>query len=459
VSEQVTVSASGGGAADRPLRHAREIVQDGGGTAAAELPQLPEHDQPGARRHAAAFQNSMGASPQRSLTTNVNGTNRNNNNTRVDGAINVYIWLPHHTLYNPPVESIETVNISTSSFDAEQGMAGGAAVTVATKSGTNELRGAAFWYHDNQHLYARPYFYRRTAKCPRCRNRSSTSRRHHRRPDRQEQAVLLLQLRADLRAHRPVRQLHHAAGRHAGRQFLRLRRLGQDLRPADRRCRNGAGRIPFANNQIPQSRFSPIWTKIQALAPLPNQPAQDASASPATTSPRHPGADARPVRHQDELQRQPTKLMIWGKYSHMNAPVRAPARSANSPARPRPARHRRRAGHHPHVRLQLHALAHLPGGRRLRPHPLLNEATGPGLRPQLGLGGLGHPRHQRRQRFANDIATRASRASTTASPPGATAPDRTRTSTTTAATPTRRTSRRCRARTNSAGAWTSCATP
>ena len=114
----------------------------------------------------AAFQNSVGASPQRSLTTNVNGTNRNNNNTRVDGATNVYIWLPHHTLYNPPVESIETVNISTSSYDAEQGMAGGAAVTVATKSGTNQLRGSAFWYHDNQHLYARPYFFQQSVNKP-----------------------------------------------------------------------------------------------------------------------------------------------------------------------------------------------------------------------------------------------------------------------------------------------------
>ena len=114
----------------------------------------------------AALQNSVGASPQRSLTTNVNGTNRNNNNTRVDGATNVYIWLPHHTLYNPPIESIENVNISTSSYDAEQGMAGGAAVTVATKSGTNQLRGSAFWYHDNQHLYARPYFFQQNVNRP-----------------------------------------------------------------------------------------------------------------------------------------------------------------------------------------------------------------------------------------------------------------------------------------------------
>jgi hypothetical protein len=39
----------------------------------------------------------------------------------------------------PPIESIETVNISTNNFDAEQGMAGGAAVSVITKSGTNDF--------------------------------------------------------------------------------------------------------------------------------------------------------------------------------------------------------------------------------------------------------------------------------------------------------------------------------
>ena len=55
-------------------------------------------------------------------------------------------------------ESVETVNITTDNFDAEQGLAGGAAITVITKSGTNELHGTAFAYHDNQHLAARNFF-------------------------------------------------------------------------------------------------------------------------------------------------------------------------------------------------------------------------------------------------------------------------------------------------------------
>ncbi len=106
-----------------------------------------------------AFQNAQVDSPGRSLTTNINGTNRNSNNTRVDGAANVYIWLPHHTLYNPPIESVDAVNVATTSFDADQGMTGGAAVTVTTKSGTNDIHGVAFRYHDDNALKARPYFW------------------------------------------------------------------------------------------------------------------------------------------------------------------------------------------------------------------------------------------------------------------------------------------------------------
>jgi hypothetical protein len=38
----------------------------------------------------------------------------------------------------------------TSSFDAEQGMAGGSAVNVITKAGTNAFHGAAFEYNTSQ---------------------------------------------------------------------------------------------------------------------------------------------------------------------------------------------------------------------------------------------------------------------------------------------------------------------
>src|SRR4051794_33734133 len=100
----------------------------------------------------ARFQNAVTDTPGRALTTNVNGQERGANNTRVDGSADVLVTMPHHAVYVPPVESIQEVNISTNNFDAEQGMTGGAAVTVITKSGTNTLRGTGFALHDNSAL-------------------------------------------------------------------------------------------------------------------------------------------------------------------------------------------------------------------------------------------------------------------------------------------------------------------
>ncbi len=278
VSEQVTVSAE---AAMLQTERSDTRAEIGSHTV-VELP-LPGYRNfqsminlvPGATP--GALQHSVGSSPSRSLSTNVIGTNRNNNNTRVDGAINVYIWLPHHTLYNPPVESLETVNVSTSSFDAEQGMAGGAAVTVVTRSGTNTLHGSAFWYHDNQHLYARPYFFRQnevkptlpksinniaggTIGGPLKRNKLFYFFSFERTAERTAQFLNSSTPPADIRAG----------------DFSKYTGLGLIYDPLTGDA-NGAGRVPFPNNIIPPERISPIWKQIQSLAPLPNQPAQAVS--------------------------------------------------------------------------------------------------------------------------------------------------------------------------------------
>jgi hypothetical protein len=100
------------------------------------------------------FQNAVIDTPQRDLSTNVNGQDRGNNNTRVDGSANILVTMPHHMSYVPPVESIEEVNISTNNFDADQGMTGGAAITVSTKSGTNQFHGSAFGMHANNAVRA-----------------------------------------------------------------------------------------------------------------------------------------------------------------------------------------------------------------------------------------------------------------------------------------------------------------
>jgi hypothetical protein len=101
---------------------------------------------------------SVPSNPSRSLVFNVNGASRSSNNTRIDGISSTNIWLPHVTAYVPALEAIETVNVVSNSFDAEQGLAGGAAINVQIKSGTNDFHGSAFEYHSNQVLKARDYF-------------------------------------------------------------------------------------------------------------------------------------------------------------------------------------------------------------------------------------------------------------------------------------------------------------
>jgi outer membrane receptor protein involved in Fe transport len=102
--------------------------------------------------------NSLAGNPQRAINTNVNGISNQGNNTRIDGAQDAYPWLPANVAYVPPADAIESVNVVTNSFDAEQGLAGGAAVNVQIKSGTNHFHGSAWEYHTDQNFAARNYF-------------------------------------------------------------------------------------------------------------------------------------------------------------------------------------------------------------------------------------------------------------------------------------------------------------
>ena len=104
------------------------------------------------------LQNAELDTPARSLRTWVNGTQPNANTTRVDGAVSVNVWLPHHAMYVQSAESIDTVNVATNNFDADTGMAAGAAQTVITKSGTNTLRGSAFFFLNQDSMNANTYY-------------------------------------------------------------------------------------------------------------------------------------------------------------------------------------------------------------------------------------------------------------------------------------------------------------
>jgi hypothetical protein len=211
-----------------------------------------------------AFQNSVTDTPQRALTTNVNGTNRNNNNTRVDGAGDVFVWLPHHTVYVPPAETIDVVNISTDSFDAEQGMAGGAAVTVTTKSGTNELHGVGFAFWDDNKLQARNFFYY---------GAGTPFSLHNIDGGTLGGPIVKNKLfffgswegtweRTNYSALNTVPTSPQRAGDFSS--------FGTPIYDPNTGDNTGKGRSVFPNNVIPADRLSPIALKLQSLIPGPN---------------------------------------------------------------------------------------------------------------------------------------------------------------------------------------------
>jgi len=94
-----------------------------------------------------AEQNSAASNPQRSQATNVNGVSNATNTTRIDGAVDAFPWLPYLAAYLPPTDAIDNINVVTGSFNAEQGSAGGSAINVTVKSGTNNFHGSAWEYN------------------------------------------------------------------------------------------------------------------------------------------------------------------------------------------------------------------------------------------------------------------------------------------------------------------------
>jgi hypothetical protein len=201
---------------------------------------------------------SIPSNPSRSVQFSVNGTSRSNNNTRIDGASSTNIWLPHMTGYLPALESIETVNVVSNSFDAEQGLAGGAAINVQIKSGTNSFHGSAFEYHTNQHLKAYPYISNRnTAKGKLVDNQYGGTIGG---PIKKDKVFFFVSYEGRRESEYAQKQLTvPTAALKSGDLSVISRSTVANAAVYDPLTGNpnGTGRTKFENNIIPQSRFAP----------------------------------------------------------------------------------------------------------------------------------------------------------------------------------------------------------
>ena len=209
--------------------------------------------------------NSIPSNPSRALTFTANGTTRGSVNVRIDGATATNIYLHHITAYVPALESIEAVDVVTGSFDAEQGLAGGAAINVQIRSGSNEVHGAAFGYHFNNHLKAKNFFLPQGERNPKMVSNQFGGRLGG--PIVRNRLFYFLSYEGTL-----DRRLAAAFGTVAS-QRMRGGDLSESLRPVydpmtgDQQGRN---RTPFAGNLIPANRIHPISTRLAGMQPLPN---------------------------------------------------------------------------------------------------------------------------------------------------------------------------------------------
>jgi outer membrane receptor protein involved in Fe transport len=210
---------------------------------------------------------SVAVNPARGLGFNSNGTTRNANAIRIEGAISNNLWLPHVAAYVPALEAIDTVSVVTSSFDADLGLSGGMSANVVIKSGTNQVRGSGFDYFYNDHMKSRPYFLPAGQEKPEARQN---------------------QFGGTLGGPIVRNKLFFFGSYEGTNDRQRAQRFGTVPTAAMRRgdfsaspnpiydpltgAANGSGRTAFQGNIIPANRLDPTVQKLIANLPLPTFP-------------------------------------------------------------------------------------------------------------------------------------------------------------------------------------------
>lgn len=252
-------------------------------------------------------QNSLVSNGGEDLVAEVNGTTKSTNNTRIDGASNTNIWLPQHSAYVPPLESIESVNVATNSMDAEQGQAGGAAVNVTIKSGTNDFHGVGFEYNTDSAIQARNVFYNSPTLPKNIQNQYGGTLGG---PIVRNKLFFFVGDEQTSRRTNVSRLATVPTEAQRAGDFSGLGTVLYDPLTGDA---NGAGREPFQNNLIPLSRQSRVAQQLNSWLPNPTSPSSASNyfSSGNSTFDRN-SLDAKVNWNKSD------KFTMFGRFSIMN---------------------------------------------------------------------------------------------------------------------------------------------
>jgi hypothetical protein len=193
----------------------------------------------------------------------VNGNREQTNNFMLDG-VDVNDSIDNRVGYSPNVDALEEVRVLTGNAAAEFGNAGGATVMLQIKSGTNSFRGNAFWFLRNNKLDANGFF--------RNRNVATATRTGFRRnifggtlggPIQKNKTFFFVDYEGTKQS------ADGPANASVAPQAWREGNLSQ----FPNNIVDPTNGQPFANKQIPVSRFSPVARFLfsnPSLYPLPN---------------------------------------------------------------------------------------------------------------------------------------------------------------------------------------------
>ena len=205
-------------------------------------------------------------------------------------------------------------------------MAGGAAVTVVTKSGTNQFKGAAFEFYNGDKLNATPYYFGSPSKPPKLPLKQNNYGGTLGGRSSRDKVFFFGSFEGYKRDAEPARRSsacptpRSAPATSAGRPTTAARsRSSTTRRPV---TRPAPGAPPFAATRSPLSMINPIALKIMNLFPLPNTGGIGARRPDQQLHARREPRTVDRENYDFKVNWNRTSAhQIWGKFSYMDAVV------------------------------------------------------------------------------------------------------------------------------------------
>ena len=219
------------------------------------------------------FEHSQFFNAASSIQTEVNGQPREGNSYQIEG-IDDDERTGLLQILIPPIQAIQTVDVSTANYEAELGRAIGTVSNVVIKSGTNDFHGMVTEYTQNSELQARAYFNTGVGHLvynyfgggiggPIIKDKLFFFGDFYRSTDHEANSNILTI--PPVQWYTPNAQgfidLSGPLNKTTGK--------GQIYDPATGTA-SGAGRTPFPNNQIPFSRVNKVSLALLGLLSAPN---------------------------------------------------------------------------------------------------------------------------------------------------------------------------------------------